>query len=142
MANEILDETIIDDFEEFDENFDDKLEDTDTSGNEPEKPTIITAMDWVLDHINTCSSISNDVKESKKSLAFLRNELKMTNMQIIVLVLLVEAGEPLSWRKIGHNLGISRLSVMTYSEEIEELVSRRWVMRKASREMGGNFRGH
>ncbi len=108
---------------------------------EPDTWTIITALDRVLD-LAEDSHLSDEFWEAVKNpSAFLRKELGMTNMQIVALAMLIEAGESLSWRKMGNFVGCSRLSMMVYSEEIEELVTKRWAIRKGCRDISGYFEG-
>jgi len=103
---------------------------------EPDTWTIITALNRVLDQARG-SELSDEFWESVKNpLAFLRGELELTDIQIVVMTLLIEAGEPLSWKKMGNFLNCSRLQMMTYTEEIEEMVKKRWFVRKASHEFG------
>ena len=80
-------------------------------------------------------------KSVKNPLAFLNKELGLTNVQIVALAMLIEAGEPMSWKSMGNYLGCSRLSIMVYSEEIEELVTKRWAIHKGVHEIGGFFEG-
>lgn len=108
---------------------------------EPASWTIITALDRVLT-LAEDSKLSNDFwNKCKNPLDFLRNELGLTNFQIIVLAITVEAGEPVSWKRIANYLNCSRLSIMVYSEEIEELITKRWFVRRRVHEIGGFFDG-
>lgn len=108
---------------------------------EPAVWTIITALDCILGQARN-SQLSDEFWETcKNPLDFLQTELGLSKMQIVVLAILIEAGEPLSWRQLAQYLDCSRLSIMVYSEEIEELVDKRWVMRKGTRELGGWFEG-
>ena len=108
---------------------------------EPDTWTIITALDRILDKAQD-SQLSDEFWESVKNpLAFLNKELGLTNVQIVVLAMLIEAGEPMSWKGMGNYLGCSRLSIMVYSEEIEELVTKRWAIHKGVHEIGGFFEG-
>ena len=108
---------------------------------EPDTWTIITALDRILDKAQD-SQLSDEFGESVKNpLAFLNKELGLTNVQIVVLAMLIEAGEPMSWKSMGNYLGCSRLSIMVYSEEIEELVTKRWAIHKGVHEIGGFFEG-
>ena len=108
---------------------------------EPERWTIITAMNTVLDFARDCR-LSDDFWELVKSpLAYLRGELGLTDMQIVVLAVMIEAGEPMSWKGLGKFFGISRLSMMIYSEEIEEMVKKRWFVRKGVHEFGTTYEG-
>ncbi|MBO7129334.1 MAG: ATP-binding protein [Prevotella sp.] len=103
--------------------------------------TIISALNRILEQAED-SKLSEEFWEScKVPLAFLKKELGLTNMQIVVLAILVEAGEPLSWKGIARYLNCTRLSIMVYSEEIGELVTRRWLIRRSVDEIGGPFDG-
>ena len=96
---------------------------------EPDTWTIITALNRVLDQAQD-SQLSDEFWESVKNpLAYLRGELGLTDIQIVVMAILIEAGEPLSWKKMGNFLNCSRLQIMTYTEEIEEMVKKRWFVR-------------
>lgn len=111
------------------------------SFKEPKAWTIITALDRVLS-LSRKSGLSDKFWNSCKSpLDFLRKELGLTNIQIVVLAILIEAGQPLSWRKLGNFLSCSRLSIMVYSEEVEELVRKRWLVRKATYDVDGYYEG-
>ena len=108
---------------------------------EPDTWTIITALDRVLNKAED-SRLSDEFWESVKNpLTYLRQELGLTDMQIVVLAIMVEIGEAVSWKRLGDFLGCSRLSMMCYSEEIEELVTKRWLLHKGVREIGGYFKG-
>ena len=109
---------------------------------EPDTWTIITALSRVMEQAER-SSLSADFWETcKNPLAYLRDLLGLTNMQIVVMGMLIEAGEPLSWKKMGNYLNVSRLMMMTYSEEIEEMVTKRWFIRRATHEIGGFYEGY
>ena len=69
--------------------------------------------------------------QCKNPLAYLNKELGLTNVQIVVLAIMIEAGEAVSWKRFGDYLGCSRLSVMVYSDEVDELVSKRWAFTRA-----------
>ena len=108
---------------------------------EPDTWTIITALDRILDMAQD-SQLSDEFWESVKNpLAFLNKELGLSNVQIVALAMLIESGEPMSWKSMGNYLGCSRLSIMVYSEEIEELVTKRWAIHKGVHEIGGFFEG-
>ena len=108
---------------------------------EPDEWTIITALNRVMSQAER-SQLSNEFWESVKNpLAYLRETLGLTDMQIVVMGMLIESGEPLSWKKMGHYLGCSRLVMMTYSAENEEMVAKRWFTRRASFELGSLYEG-
>lgn len=106
---------------------------------EPEKWTLITALDRVLDQARH-SELSEKFWESVKSpINYLTEQLELTRIQVVFLAILIEQGEAMSWRKFGQFLDCSRLSMMVYSEELEDLVAKRWLMHKAAREMGSGM---
>lgn len=108
---------------------------------EPKTWTIITALDRVLD-LSRKSGLSDEFWETcKVPLDFLKKELGLSDIQIVILSILIEAGHPLSWRKLGNYLSCSRLSIMVYSEEIEELVKKRWLVHRISYEADGRYEG-
>lgn len=108
---------------------------------EPKSWTIITALDRVLELAND-SELSEEFWNScKRPMAYLTKKLGMTKMQVVVVAILVETGEPMSWRGIGKFLRCSRLSIMRYSDEIEGLLKKRWLIRRTARELSGQFEG-
>ena len=118
-----------------------RLPGDDDEYQEPDSWTIITALNRVLDQAQG-SELSNEFWETcKNPLAYLREQLGLTDIQIVVMALLIEAGEPLSWKKMGNYLNCSRLQMMTYTEEIDEMVHKRWFIRRSTHEIGGLFEG-
>ena len=117
------------------------VEDPKVELKEPETWTIITALNWILEWAEDSQLLDYFWKIVRNPLAFLRKELGLTDIQIVVLAAMVEKGEAVSWRTLGQFFDCSRLTIMTYSEEIEELVKKRWIVRKACREIGGYFQG-
>ena len=103
---------------------------------EPETWTIITALNRILDQAQD-SELSDEFWASVKNpLAYLRGVLGLSDIQIVVMAMMIEAGEALSWKKMGNFLNCSRLMMMTFSEEIEEMVKKRWFVRKNSLDFG------
>ena len=108
---------------------------------EPDSWTFITALDRILDMAH-CSQLSARFWESVKNpLTFLRQKLELTDIQIVALAIMLETGEVVTWKRLSNYLGCSRLSMMAYSEEIDELVSKRWAVRKTTHEIGGLCEG-
>ena len=108
---------------------------------EPETWTVITALDRILEQARG-SKLSHSFWESARSpLDFLRDKLELTNVQIVVLAIMVEKGEAISWKGIANHLCCSRLSLMAYSDEIEDLVKKRWAMRRYVHELAGYYQG-
>ena len=103
--------------------------------------TIISALNRILEQAEGSKLSDEFWKSCKTPLAFLRKELGLTDIQIVVLAILIEAGEPLSWKGIARYLNCTRLSIMVYGEEIGELVTRRWLTRRSVDEIGSCSEG-
>ena len=93
--------------------------------NEPDSWTIIAALNRVLD-LSRNSELSDEFwAQCKSPLDFLCKELGLTNIQIVVLAILIEMGNIVSWKSLAGFLGCSRLSLMMYFDEIEQLAAKR-----------------
>ena len=109
---------------------------------EPSEWTIITALDRVLSQARG-SQLSDHFWESVKNpIAYLEKELELTKFQIVFIAILIEAGEALSWKGVGRYLHCSRLSVMVYTDEVDDLVTKGWILHRGVHEMGGHFQGY
>ena len=113
----------------------------DKTFKEPDTWTIITALNRVLSQSRKSSLSEEFWKSIQNPLAFLNKELGLTDIQIVILAILIEEGQAVSWRGFGSFLGCSRLSMMVYSEEIEELVKKRWLVHKGAYEIDGCYEG-
>lgn len=113
----------------------------DKTFKEPETWTIITALDRVLNQSRKSSLSEVFWKSIQNPLTFLNKELGLTDIQIVILAILIEKGQAVSWRGFGSFLGCSRLSMMVYSEEIEELVKKRWLVHRGTYEQDGYYEG-
>lgn len=103
--------------------------------------TIISALNRILEQAED-SKLSDEFWESCKApLTFLNKKLGLTNIQIVVLAILIEDGEAISWKGIARYLNCTRLSIMVYGEEIRELVTRRWLIRRSVEEISGLTNG-
>ena len=101
---------------------------------EPKEWTIISALDRVLAKAKDCRLSDKFWSDCRKPLDFLCQKLGLKDMQVVVLAILVEEGSEMSWRRIAEYLDCSRLTVMTYAEEIDELVEKRWILREVCHE--------
>lgn len=98
---------------------------------EPETWTMITALDRVLSQAHN-SRLSDEFWESVRNpVSYLTENLELTRIQVVFLAMLIEAGEPMSWKEFGDYLNCSRLSMMIYSEELEKMIAKRWLIRQS-----------
>ena len=110
-----------------DNNFDYTTPDYNEAYEEPETWTLISAFDRVLNEVSDSQLSKEFWEKCKNPIDYLTQALTMTRMQVVVLAILLEYDTPLTWRSIGKYVGVSRLSIMKYTNEIEELVSKRWL---------------
>lgn len=98
--------------------------------------TIISALNRVLE-LAQDSKLSDEFWQKAQSpIDFLGRTLGLSKMQVVFLSIMVEDGDPMTWRGFGKYLECPRLSVMAYSDELEDLVAKRWVYRCGTHEMG------
>lgn len=107
----------------------------------PDDWTIITSINYVLRASAGCGLKNEFWEACREPLDFLNRELGLTDIQIVVLAIMLEEGDAMSWRDIAENLDVTRLTLMTYSDEIEELIKKGWLMRYAARGIGGRSQG-
>lgn len=108
---------------------------------EPKKWNIIKALNWVLYQAKDSKLSAEFWKACAKPLAYLEKKLQLTKVQIVFLAMMVECGEPISWRGFAKYLNCSRLSVMVYSEEFEELLTKCWIERRRVYEQNRHWQG-
>ena len=105
------------------------------------KWNIVGALDCVL-QLARGSELCDEFRQASAApLRYLRKTLGLTDMQLIVTAILIESGQPESWRTLGQFLGVSRLTMMTYSEEVEVLLGKGWLMRSSCDEGHAYFKG-
>ena len=73
---------------------------------------------------------------------YLSDKLGINPVQCVVVAMLVEEGKPMSFRQMGKTLGITRLSMMTYYNDIEELFKMRWLQHRGAQENDGMYDGY
>ena len=125
----------------FDEDFDYIATDYDEEYEEPETWTLISALDRVLNEVLKLRLTKKFWKKCKNPIDYLTKELNMTGIQVVLLAILLENDEPMTWKGIAKSVRCSRLSIMKYSDEIEDLVSRRWLMHRSVREFSSCYQG-
>ena len=125
----------------FDNDFDYINHNFDEDYVEPESWTLISALDRVLNVVIDSKLSKKFWNKCKNPLDYLTKELNMTKMQVVVLAILMEHGDAITWKGIAKYVKCTRLSIMAYSDEIEELVKRRWFFHSNIREYGSCYQG-
>jgi len=97
---------------------------------EPEKKwTIISALDAVLSSAEDSALSDEFFMEAREPLDYLNEALGLNDIQVIVVAMLVDRGDAMSYRRMADFLAISRLRMMVYTDQIEALVTeKRWAM--------------
>lgn len=117
-------------------------EDDDDEDEEPKDWTLVRALDKVLDNAHMSCLKKSFFRKSAAPLEYLRTQLNMTDIQVIVIAMLIDSGRALSWKSMGQFLNISRLSMMVYTDDIEQLVNRGWVCKRSVYEIGNTYDGY
>ena len=77
-----------------------------------------------------------------EAFSFLSDKLGINPVQCVIIAMLIEEGTPMSFRQMGKILGLTRLSMMTYYNDIEELFRMRWLQHRGDSENDGMFDGY
>ncbi len=125
----------------FDDDFDYITPDYDNEYEEPKTWTLISALDRVLGVVLEEHLTKQFWEKAKNPIDYLTKELNMTGIQVTILAILLENDEPMTWKGLAKCIRCSRLSIMKYSDEINDLVKRRWVIRRNVREFGQCYQG-
>ncbi|MDE5880151.1 MAG: hypothetical protein K2H60_00340, partial [Muribaculaceae bacterium] len=106
-----------------------------------EHPGIIEALDHIQEAARDSKLSDEFWQKCKDNIDYLSGRLGLTRRQVVLVAIMCEVGESMSWRQIGEFLGLSRLKTMTLTPEIENLRDRRWIYQCAAQEMSGCFQG-
>ena len=77
-----------------------------------------------------------------EAFGYLSDKLGLNPVQCVIIAMLVEEGKPMSFRQMGKTLGLTRLSMMTYYNDLEELFRMRWLQHRGAQEPDGMFDGY
>lgn len=119
----------------------DYIDEDEDEDDMPTEWTIITALNYVLKEAEGSQLSKRFWKKAEKALAFLREKTGLTNMQIVFVAMLVESGEAMAWRDFGKYLNCTRISMMVYTDELENLLEKRWISRRPANHFGTNWEG-
>lgn len=118
------------------------MEETSDMIEKPGEWNIMNALNHVL-RISENSELKPELwKICREPLNYLNTTLGLTDMQIVFLAILLEEGETMSWKDVAEYLNCTRLSLMTYTEEIDDLVKKGWLTRNITRGIGGRCNGY
>lgn len=91
--------------------------------------TIVTALCEVLAKAHDSELKPKFWKSADAPLTYLEEKLSLNKIQIVVLSMFIEVGHSLSYRNMATYLGTSRLKMLEYMPDVEDLFSKRWLRR-------------
>ena len=91
--------------------------------------TMIEALDWVQEHAHKSALSDEFWQENEDVIDFLSVYLRINKNQVILLAVMCEMGEPVSWRDISRFLGVSRLKAMKFTPDLDDLRDKRWIIK-------------
>ncbi|MDE6561337.1 MAG: ATP-binding protein [Muribaculaceae bacterium] len=110
--------------------------------NQPdEEMNILDALDNIQEEAKGSRLSENFWNVCNDSIEYLCRRLGLNKKQVVLISIMSEIGESVSWRHIGDFLGISRLKTMSFTSDLEDLRNKRWIYQCAARERGGMFQG-
>lgn len=112
------------------------LEGTEKKAERPSPWTVLVAMESVLSLLKAVGLTKDFWEMSKDAMDFLTAKLGLTAVQVLFVAIMAEQGEPMTWKKFACHMKCSRLTVMAYTEEVENLLRKRWARKKILRDRG------
>lgn len=107
----------------------------------PEEWNLVNSLSYLLQLSEESGLKKNFWDEAREALDYANPILGLNDVQTLVISLFVDDGDSMSWRKMGEYFGCTRLQMMTWTEDIEDLIKKGWVIRYGSREGGKMYEG-
>ena len=103
--------------------------------------TILDALDRIQEEAKDSKLSDEFWAECKECIDFLCEKLNINRVQAVLIAILCEVGESMSWRQLGEYLGLSRLKTMSLTPDVEDLRDKRWIFQYGARDRGTMFQG-
>ena len=139
-----FEDDLIDDFGEFDD-MDDDFPRPDRSRATPihcDNWTIVEAFNAINEELPKSQLGNSLLVRCAEAFDYLSGIFGFNPVQCVIIAMLVERGQALSFRQMGKILGLSRLSMMTHFNDIEALFKARWLMHRGAQEADGVYDGY
>lgn len=107
-----------------------------------DKWTIVEAFNTINEHLPKSKLSKELFILCAEAYSFLAKELGFNAIQCTFIAMLVEFGKPMSFRMFGKTLGLSRLSMMVHTNDLEDLFKKRWLLHKGACEQDGMYEGY
>ena len=118
-----------------DNSFADKISEEDSMGS----LNIIEALNRVQEEAFNSSLSDEFWNGCSEEIDYLCKRLELNRNQVVLIAVMCEIGEAVSWRRLGEFMGISRLKAMMFTPDMEDLRDKRWIFRCCARECGMNY---
>lgn len=138
---------------EFEELLNENFEEIEVENTDKEEDKVVLPIhcdNWTI--TDAFNAINEELPKSQlgdklftkcsEAFEYLSQQLAIRPIQCVVVAMLVEEGRPMSFRQMGSTLGLSRLSMMTHFNDIEELTSKRWLRHCGARERNVIYDGY
>lgn len=139
--NDIDEMMDIDDIDDIVGITDDEADDEASTPSKPNSWTLISALEYVLSHARDSRLSDKFWKCVAEPIDYLRTRASLSPIQSVILAMLIEEGTPMSWHMFARQLGRTRMSLMNYSDEMEQLNKRRWLIHRTAGEHGRRWDG-
>lgn len=144
LFDDELEDELNDNFGEIDDvtKFQDDSEEEAITPIHSDHWTLVDAFNVINEHLGKSQLGKKLLVKCAEAFDFLSETLGFNAVQCTIIAMLIENGQPLSFRQMGKILGITRLSMMTHYDDLEKLFEARWVLHRGARERDGWFEGY
>ena len=104
---------------------------------EPTTWGLVSSLSYLLELAEDSELCEKFWKKARPALDYLNKRLGLNDIQLVLLAAMIEDGDSMTWRSLGGFLGLNRLQIMIYADDVEDLIEKGWVIRSQVREMGG-----
>ena len=106
------------------------------SVKEPDTWGLVSALNHLLELAEDSELCEEFWAAARPALDYLNQRLGLSDIQLVLLAALIEEGGNMTWHGFGVFLGLSRMKTMIYTDEIEDMIEKGWLLRAKVREMG------
>lgn len=140
----VFEDDVFDEFSKFEGINQDKKRPRDENVNpiHSDNWTIVDAFNVINEELPKSQLEKGLFVKCAEAFEFLSEALGFNSIQCVIIAMLVEKGQAMSFRQMGQVLGLSRLSMMTHFNEFEKLFEARWLIHRGAREKDGMYEGY
>lgn len=91
--------------------------------------TFIGAFDCIVEAADDCQLSEDFFQSCREPLDWLKARLGFSDMQLVLLAILMEEGNAMTVKQMAEYLGVSRLKLFDNYSDLEELIKKQWIMK-------------